>query len=178
LTKTVEKDLGYNYSVTENSIMLNLTKVNERADTKRSILSEISKAFDHLGLVSTLTVRGKFFLRDLWALKLEWVSAELQEKWVRLCSELRRLNEAAFSRKSIGSKGPTKVVALCDASEQDYGCAIYTTQEDSSSLLFSKVKIALLKTETLPTFEHLSVFLAVKCLKNILIILGQSVCLI
>jgi hypothetical protein len=58
--------------------MLNFTKVNEGADTNRSILSEISKAFDPLGLVSPLTVRGKLPLRDLWALKLEWVSAELQ----------------------------------------------------------------------------------------------------
>jgi hypothetical protein len=89
-TKNIAKVLGYNYSVTEDSIMLNFTKVNERADTTRYILSEISKVFDPLGLVNPLTVRGKLFSRDLWALKLEWVSDELQKKWVRLCSDLRR----------------------------------------------------------------------------------------
>jgi hypothetical protein len=61
-TKNVEKVLGYNYSVSEDSIMMNFTKVNECADTKHSILSEISKVLDSLRLVSPLTVRGKLLL--------------------------------------------------------------------------------------------------------------------
>jgi hypothetical protein len=81
--------------------MLNFTKVNERAYTKHSILSETLKVFDPLGLVNPLTVQGKLHVRDLWALKLEWderVSAELQKKWMKLCSDLRQLSEVAFPR--------------------------------------------------------------------------------
>jgi hypothetical protein len=177
-TKSVEKVLGYNYSVEEDSMKLNFTCVNDRANTKRSILSEVSKVFDPLGLVSPLTVRGKLLLRDLWCLKVGWyeqVSEDVQKKWVKLCKDFKRLSEVAFPRKSIGAQEPTKIVAFCDASKQAYGCAIYTTQEEKSSLLFYKVKVAPLKTKTLPTLELLSVFLAVKCLKNILATLSQSV---
>jgi hypothetical protein len=115
----------------------------------------------------------------LWALKLEQderVSAKLQKKLVKLCSDLRRLSEVPFPHKSIGVQGATKVVAFCDASKQAYGCAIHNMQEESGSLLFSKVKVALLMTKTLNTLELLSVFLAVNCLKNIVTTIKLSMC--
>lgn len=38
--------------------------------TKRSLLSDMSKVFDPIGLVSPVLIRGKVFLQQLWSLKI------------------------------------------------------------------------------------------------------------
>lgn len=56
---------------------------------------------------------------------------------------------------------------FCDASKGAYGFAAYATQS-VSSLVFSKAKVAPLKSKTVPRLELLAVFLAVKCLQMLL----------
>jgi len=51
--------------------------------TKISLLSDINRVFDPVGFVSPVLIRGKVFLKQLWALKLSWdtpLPPEMQQK--------------------------------------------------------------------------------------------------
>lgn len=63
---------------------------------------------------------------------------------------------------------PADLYIFCDASKKAYGFVAYFVQNGNSTLVFAKAKVAPLKSKTLPTLELLAVFLAVKCLGNIL----------
>ena len=58
--------LGYKYSPTRNIIIISQVDLDNKANSKREILSEFSKVFDPLGLVSPITVRGKTLISSLW----------------------------------------------------------------------------------------------------------------
>lgn len=54
--------------------------------TKRSLLSDISKVFNPIGLVSPVLIRGKIFLQQLWSLKISWdevLSEDLRNRWTK-----------------------------------------------------------------------------------------------
>ena len=40
--------------------------------TKRSVVSDVAKVFDALGLFSPTTVKMKILLQRLWEIKLDW----------------------------------------------------------------------------------------------------------
>ena len=54
--------------------------------TKRGILSKVAKIYDPLGLVSPITLGGKFLYRDICDAKLAWdakLPSNLMQSWVR-----------------------------------------------------------------------------------------------
>ena len=53
---------------------------------------------------------------------------------------------------------------FCDTSPDAYGFVVYGVQNTKSSMLFSKAKLAPMKSKIPPTLELLGVYLAVKCL--------------
>ena len=61
-----DKVLGYKYSPTRNIMTISHVDLNNKVNNKREILSESSKVFDPLGLVSPVTVRGKTLISSLW----------------------------------------------------------------------------------------------------------------
>lgn len=52
----------------------------------------------------------------------------------------------------------TDMEIFWDASKTAYGFVAYAIQDGASVLIFEKVKVALMKTQTLPTLELLTVF--------------------
>ena len=61
-------------------------------------------------------------------------------------------------------KRPTKLCVFCDASPQAYGIVIYRVQDGISQIIFSKTKVAPVKSKSLPTLKLLAVFIAFKVL--------------
>ena len=57
---------------------------------------------------------------------------------------------------------------LCDASLDAHRFVVYGVQNTKSSILFSKAKVAPMKSKTLPILELLGVYLAVKSLSTLL----------
>ncbi|XP_055623373.1 uncharacterized protein LOC129766803 [Toxorhynchites rutilus septentrionalis] len=52
--------------------------------TKRSVLSDVSRLFDPLGLVGPVIVQAKIFIQELWKQQCGWdepLPAELQDQW-------------------------------------------------------------------------------------------------
>ena len=171
-----EKVLGYKYSpvkdiikLADSSIVLGLSSV-----TKRIILSQFSKLFDPLSLVSPVSIRGKILLSNIWKKKKseghwdEVVDEEDSRTWTTLSKDLVGLSSIEFPRYSLSEDEPTDIFLFCDASKNAYGYVAYAVQNGQSCNVLSKAKVAPLITKSLPTLELLGVFLSFKGLFSIL----------
>ena len=79
--------------------------------TKRSILSEVSRLFDPLGLVGPVIVTTKILLQDLWKLQIDWdeqVPEIIRSKWGLIRENLCHLNNLKVPRHIICVK-PTQI---------------------------------------------------------------------
>ena len=64
---TEEKVLGYRYNVNSDTLSLAPCSVEAAADTKRKVLSQISKVFDPLNFTLPVTIRGRVLILSLSA---------------------------------------------------------------------------------------------------------------
>ena len=134
-------------------------------------MAQTARVFDPLSLCLPVTIRGKMPLRDLWSQKLDWddiVSKEFQNLWSALSCDLAKLDSLQFLRFVISEDDLADFYIFCDASKGAYGFSVYSVQNSESHPLFSKAKVAPMKPKSLPTFEFLAVFLAIKCLLPLL----------
>lgn len=167
----VERVLGYQYNVEEDTIQLMNFDFGEFSYTKRKILSQVSKVFDPLSLFLPVTIRGRLLIQSLWSLGMGWdvvIDDLKQREWNLIAKDLNSLKEFKFDRFAFDEDNDTSLKIFCDASKACYGFAIYAVSYGKSNLIFSKAKVAPLKGRTLPTLELLSVFLAVKVLPQFL----------
>ena len=65
-----EKVLGMKYILESDSLQVGEFKLDASANTKHAVLSQISKVFNPLGLYLPVSNKGKFLIRELWALNL------------------------------------------------------------------------------------------------------------
>ncbi|XP_047737076.1 uncharacterized protein LOC125178101 [Hyalella azteca] len=172
-----EKVLGYQYyPATDTMCVSRMSPVStEGTATKRKVLSQLAKVFDPLGLVTPALVSSKIFLRKLWLAKYAWddpLNEEHCQEWQTISSNVQQLTNFSFQRKTIDSDKEVSLILFSDASQTSYGCAMYAVQQYddhcNSNLIFSKNKIAPIKSKSVPTLELLAVFLAFKCLFSIL----------
>ena len=139
--------------------------------TKRSILSQISKLFDPLGLLGPVVVLAKIFIQQLWKIQLSWdapVPQEIQGFWTNYKEQLQRLNDVKFNRfVIIPDPAQIQLHGFCDASEKAYGACLYLRSTDKQNrhrctLICSKSRVAPLKATTLPRLELCAANLLVK----------------
>ena len=60
-----EKVLGYRYNVNSGTLSLAPCSVEAAADTKRKVLSQISKVFDPLNFTLPVSIRGRVLMRKV-----------------------------------------------------------------------------------------------------------------
>ena len=88
----------------------------------------------------------------------------MQSKWASMAEELTGFNKFNFTSRSFYRTRPTKFCAFCDTSPQAYKFVIYGVQDGISQIIFAKVKVAPVKSKSLPTLELLTVFIHFKAL--------------
>ena len=170
-----DKVLGYLYSSSRDVMKLANFELSETADTKRSLLSSISKVFDPYGIFAPILVTGKILFSGVWKEhhpdfrpENHWdllVSKEAREAWPKLYNDLVGLSSMEFPRFSLSEDEPLDLFIFCDASKRAYGFVAYGVQAGHSCILWAKPKVAPLRNEkSLPTLELLGVYLGFKSL--------------
>ena len=169
-----DKVLGYRYNVNDDSLSLAPSKINSEADTKRKVLSQISKVFDPLNLVLPVTIRGRILMRKIWKLEVGWDDAlpnEICTEMKSISKDFEMLSELKFPRQALNEQNKYGLHIFCDSSTESYGFVAYARDQDKSSFLYSKSKLAPLNKRnehSIPTLELMGVILAFKCLPLIL----------
>lgn len=154
--------LGLIWSFHADNFMYSISEPTAGKITKRVILSEISRIFDPLGLLSPCTIIAKTLMQELWKEKLSWdvsVPNIIQTKWNSYRLELTHLNEIRIPRHVL-CPNPVEIQlhGFCDASLHAYGACIYlrstnNNDQNHARLLCAKSKVAPLKTVTIPRLE-------------------------
>ncbi|GFW98419.1 integrase catalytic domain-containing protein [Trichonephila clavipes] len=144
--------------------------------TKRRILSESSKIFDPLGLLSPCTVFMKIFYQKLWPTKTDWdspIPQQLTEDWLRFQKAFNAINYLTVPRWVIlTADNIVELYGFADASSLAYAAAIYCRQKHNGKikvqLLVSKTKVAPVKQVSIPRLELCGAHLLSKLFKSVL----------
>ncbi|XP_071576788.1 uncharacterized protein [Temnothorax nylanderi] len=130
--------------------------------TKRSILSEIAKIFDPLGLLGPIVLYAKKLMQDVWRCTLQWdesVPQQIYTQWSEFVRQLESMQRISFERNLfIEDCDSIQLHGFCDASNVGYGACLYIRSRDKhgnvvSRLLCAKSRVAPLKTITIPRLE-------------------------
>ena len=129
--KQSSRTLGLNWSPTTDELTYSVQlEANEEVNTKRRILSCISKLFDPLGLISPIIVKAKILMQRLWQGDLRWdepIPPDLNEEWNKFYSQLLDINEIKTSRQAtIANAIKYELHGFSDASERAYGGHVCT----------------------------------------------------
>ena len=135
-----DKVLGIVWNSNEDSFMFKVKS--ESTDcliltkwTTRSILSQIARIYDPVGLAAAFLIRAKTGLQELWQEGYEWdqdLPAAVQQKWLNLFKEVKELNKVSFPRSLSPPEPADSQPTLCvlaDASQDAFGACAYIRWE-------------------------------------------------
>ena len=133
--------------------------------TKRSILSQINRIYDPLGLATSYTVRAKILMRKLWSgnTKLDWddpLPNDLVTDWNTFFKELPKMELETFNGciKPLNAIGDPILIIFSDGSENAYGACAYVRWKLSngtfeSRMVISKNRLSPLKKMSIDRIE-------------------------
>ncbi|XP_018375289.1 PREDICTED: uncharacterized protein LOC108769043 [Trachymyrmex cornetzi] len=157
------KTLGLLWDSSKDQLQYSVSLTDSNQNTKRSILSQIARIYDPLGLIGPVLIVAKIIMQNLWKLDVGWddpVPPAFYEAWSNYYASLETLNQFRISRNfnPQNSKQSFTLHGFGDASEKAYGASIYCVYETKqgerkSYLMCSKAKVAPLKTISLPKLE-------------------------
>ena len=115
--------------------------------TKRTVLEQVMKIYDPLGLVSPFTLLAKIYLREVWSRNLDWdahLPADLTTKWVSFFTTLFQLDRLRLSRslRPEDAVGRPWLIILSDGSDLAYGYAAYIRWTLQSGLYWCRLIMA------------------------------------
>ncbi|CAK9834523.1 hypothetical protein ANTRET_LOCUS11040 [Anthophora retusa] len=158
-----KKVLGIQWDPHADAISYNVKPFAEqKAISKRTILSEIAQLFDPLGLLGPVIIQAKLVMQELWKANLNWdesIPQALHTEWINFKKQLPILNHFTVQRKVILNNAvDLQLHGFCDASQRGYGACFYTRSTDKTnrhfvSLVCAKSRVAPIKTITVPRLE-------------------------
>ena len=142
------------------------------AETKRKMLSQLSMLYDPLGLIGPVIHRGKILFQDANRMKLNWDSSmplSLIRDWEIWLKSLKNLSQMIYPRCICPPDFVDAAVEFhhfSDASQVGYGAVTYIRSINAKgvihvALLTSKSRLAPLKQITIPRLELCAAVLAV-----------------
>ena len=140
------------------------------------MLSDASKLFDPMGLLSPYTIRSKMLFQQLWNRGLQWdeqLPEDILQQWNAWKTELPKINEISIPRCFMqnGKFGTSvELHGFGDASPKAYDAVLYVrvTQQNGdvdTHLVMSKTRVAPAKVVSLPRLELLAAVINSRLLK-------------
>ncbi|XP_028173391.1 uncharacterized protein LOC114362274, partial [Ostrinia furnacalis] len=144
--------------------------------TKRSILSEIARIYDPLGLLSPVTLFAKHLIQLLWISSVDWDETppqDIVDSWASFTSQLPLLSKVSFPRHVFPQNCKLQLHGFSDASEKAYAACVYlrAQREDGSvcvSLLLAKTRVAPTRRVSIPRLELMGGVLLSQLIKKVL----------
>lgn len=157
-------------------------------NTKRKLLSEISKIFDPLGWISPVIIAVKIIMQKLWLISLEWddqLPDEIKDRAEQLFCEFYLLNNINIPRIIFSTETNVTYHGFCDASSAAYAAVVYCckTSADgvvSSNIVMAKTKVAPITMVSIPRLELCAAYLLAQIFEYLMPVLhieqNQIVC--
>ncbi|XP_055908033.1 uncharacterized protein LOC129942917 [Eupeodes corollae] len=156
------------------SFKINLPETSKLS--KRSVLADIARLFDPLGLISPCIVKAKLILQQLWTRNLAWdtpLPQDIEKSWTDLRSTLPKISQIQIPRwidYEISSE--VELHGFSDASEKAYAAVIYIrviqNNIEKIHLIASKTRVAPVKCISLPRLELCAALLLSKLIFRII----------
>ncbi|UYV61264.1 hypothetical protein LAZ67_1004155, partial [Cordylochernes scorpioides] len=157
------KILGICWNPSLDIFQILVNDIPEQTNSKRHLLSHISRIFDPIGWLSPVIIRLKILLQSLWKQKLNWddpLPDTLCSQWKKIEKELSLLNKIQIPRyfSCRGALLSVELHGFCDSSEVAYAAVFYIRSHFKSgqvkvSLIASKTRVAPLKMISIPRLE-------------------------
>lgn len=153
------KTLGINFDIKSDNFTLHAPKNDGIPNTKREVLSFISKFYDPLGLAGPLTVKAKIIMQKLWLARMDWDSVlkdELQALWHEFYKGLTIMKPIHLKRYvNLPNAQCLQLIGFAYASSSAYGCCIYLRVIDANDQV--KVSLICSKSRVNPHSQQLTV---------------------
>ncbi|UYV76905.1 hypothetical protein LAZ67_14002349 [Cordylochernes scorpioides] len=138
--------------------------------TKRLVLSMVQRIFDPLGFCAPVFLPPKLLLQRSWGLKLGWdtpLPEGMAQEFRTWLDQIRLIELIKIPRYMWNDLiFPTEVHIFCDASQIGYGAVAYlrseTGRENTLTLIWSKVRLAPMKSITIPRLELMAMVLGAR----------------
>ena len=169
----LQRSLGLYWNLESDTFTFKVSN-DEKAFTRRGVLSTINSIFDPLGFVSPVTIQGKIILRKLMIESVNWdepLTEDFRQEWEQWRTSLTSLENVMIRRMytPISVRDATKIElhTFCDASEKAIAAVSYLKvfHHDGSSHLgfvLGKTKLAPISGNTIPRLELCAAVLAIE----------------
>ncbi|XP_046145637.1 uncharacterized protein LOC123988922 [Osmia bicornis bicornis] len=154
--------LGLEWNPVLDHFQFRVTISSNFANTKRTILSQIAKLFDPMGLLTPVVIPAKVFMQKLWSLQYDWddiLPNDVLLEWQDYYTHLPDLNKITIPRKiANGIALHQEIHGFADASTKAYAASVYIKSvlpDDNVfvALLVAKSRVAPVKTLSIPRLE-------------------------
>lgn len=170
------KVLGMNWDIESDKLSVKPCEILKvSSGTKRTVLKQVAKLFDPLGMFAPVTLNGKLLLQKLWLKHQDWddqLDDEDEQLWRKVIDDISKVSEYRINRcVTIGDQVclTNNLVCFCDASANAYAVCIYLVQFSenrcNSELIFAKTRLAPTTKTTIPRLELLAILIGTRCLE-------------
>lgn len=147
----------------------------QNGETKRAILSEISKIYDPMGLLAPITIMNKIMMQQIWLAGTAWdakAPENVVHKWTLMKEQLPVIANIRLDRWISFTDGSNmELHCFADASELAYAAVVYAKvfegRSVSVNILASKTRVAPLKKVSLPRLELCAAVLVVQLINSV-----------
>lgn len=160
--ESVLKTLGLFWHTQEDEFhfVVNLSEKPAKS-SMRTLLSDVSKLFDPLGILAPVIITAKILYQSLWRKGLNWddeLPEDITNEWLSLRSKLFELENIKIPRHvGVSKLCSIEYHGFCDASMKAYSAVVYCRTFYQGiynvQLLTSKTRVAPIKTVSLPNLE-------------------------
>ncbi|KAL0821872.1 hypothetical protein ABMA28_005274 [Loxostege sticticalis] len=176
------KVLGLQWDPNSDSFSFSVKVFSEKC-TKRSILSEVARIYDPLGLLSPVTLFAKHLIQLLWISNVDWDEPPPQEiidSWTNFTCQLTLLSQISFPRHVFPQNCSVQLHGFSDASEKAYAACVFlrVVCEDGSvhvSLLLGKTRVAPTRRVSIPRLELMGGVLLSQLIQKVLKSYGDRI---